>query len=1039
MLRDMKKVGFLIALLALTSRLFCESPTQIDELLARADAAMAKRDFASAAGFASKAAAAEKQAKQPRPETLVKAAMILGQAGHGLRDFDAARRAWNEGLAVSGRVPFDLKLALLIFAGDFFRDTNDQTAALRLYGEAADLCRANKQSQYDIVIQARLAESHRMSGDFKKALEINEKLLAEANKTGDPHTASSILNNIGLVLTDRGDYAQAVSTLREALRVARRYKAPQIFALADNLVKALFLKGDTEEAVRAAAEAVGNGDLGLTLGEYLDFRAADFQSKGNLETSYKVYGQALAQARKSGRTEEAASAAQGLASLAYRLGRYDEAKAGAEEAVELYRKAGMPDETSVPLSLLGLVHKHWGLHEKAVDYYEKALAIDRRTGDPRKISVRLANIGAVHVALGDFMKARSYLEESETWIRKTGNRADLAQVLNNLAAAYDGLGLSRLAYDTLTKVVELERAAGEFSKLGTRYNNLAAAALGMGRTDEALGWFREAIAEHRRTGAQDPLANALDNLGDALSDLGRYAEASGEYRASIEIRERLRRTAKGSARRDYLALVARTYSSLAVSLLRTGNFDEAFRIMEMSKARLLAEQIAGDENFLSIPSLRQVREGLDAKTVVLVYAGIDSGTAALLVVNRGGARAEIVPIRRLASEMLETAGPKAAEWTSAKRGLRIAPQGVPEDEPPSKTRNAQGFKTAVDYYRRLLSSPSGQSRKERETIARLLYDHLVKPAAKELAGAREILVVPDGLLSVLPFETFIEESGRYLVEKFDVRYTQSLSVQKLVAGRRYEGGRTSLLAIGGAPYSGGASVAGKETAAEPDAGLLRDRAATALAEGKSLRPLYESMGITGWQDLPGTLVEVKKIAPLFAGSKLITGREASERRIKAMSASGELAGYRYVHLGAHGLAVPEVPELSALVLSQERDGADDGYLTMQEIAGLKFRADYVTLSACETGLGRIYSGEGVAGLCQAFLTGGANGLGVSLWQVADESTAEFMAGLYASIARGKAGPAASLADMKRAFIRGDYGKSFTDPFFWAPFIHYGLP
>jgi len=1039
MLCDMKKVVFQIVLFLQAGVLFCETPAQIDGYIEKANAAMAKREYASAADFAQKASSAEKRASPPRPETLVKAAMILAQAKHGLRDYEAARKAWNEGLAVPGRVSFDTKLTLFIFGGDFFRDTNDQTTALRLYGEAANLCRENRIGQYDVVIQARLAESYRMSGDLKKALEINEKILAEANKAGDPITASSILNNIGLVFTDRGDYVQAVSTLREAHRVARRYKAPHLSTVADNLVKALFEKGDADEALRTAAEAVGNRDVGLTLGEYLDFRASDFQSKGKLEAAYKVYGQALAQARKSGKAAETASAAQGLAAMAYRLGRYDEAKTCAEEAVELYRKAGMPDETSVPLSLLGLVHKHWGLHDKAIDYYEKALAIDRRTGDPRKISVRLANIGAVHVALGDFMKARGYLEESEIWVRKTGDRADLAQVLNNLAAVYGGLGLSRLAYDTLTKVVELERAAGEFSKLGTRYNNLAAAALDMGRTEEALGWFREAIAQHRRTGAQDPLANALDNLGDALSDLGRYGEAADEYRASIEIREKLRRTAKGSVRRDYLALVSRTYSSLAVSLMRTGAFDEAFRIMEMSKARLLAEQIAGNENFLSIPSLRKVREGLDAKTVVLVYAGVDAGTAALLVVSRDSLRAEILPGRRLASEMLEASGPRAAEWAAAKRGLRIAPQGAPEDEPPSKARSAQGFKTAVDYYRRILSAPSGAVRKERETIARLLYDYLVKPAAKELSGAREIVVVPDGLLSVLPFETFLEESGRYLIEKFALRYTQSLSVQELVGGRRYEGGRTSLLALGGASYEGGTTGSGKENAAEPDAGLLRDRAMTALAERKSLRPLYESMGVSGWKELPGTLAEAKKIATLFADSKLITGREASEERIKAMSASGELAGYRYVHLGAHGLAVPEVPELSALVLSQERGGTDDGYLTMQEISGLKFRADYVTLSACETGLGRIYSGEGVAGLSQAFLVGGANGLCVSLWQVADESTAEFMIGLYTARARGKAGPAAALAEMKRAFIRGDYGKSFADPFFWAPFIHYGLP
>jgi CHAT domain-containing protein len=91
-------------------------------------------------------------------------------------------------------------------------------------------------------------------------------------------------------------------------------------------------------------------------------------------------------------------------------------------------------------------------------------------------------------------------------------------------------------------------------------------------------------------------------------------------------------------------------------------------------------------------------------------------------------------------------------------------------------------------------------------------------------------------------------------------------------------------------------------------------------------------------------------------------------------------------------------------------------------------------SACETGLGKIYRGEGVVGLTQAFLVAGANGLSVSLWQVADESTKEFMAGVYRMVMEKEVSYDIAMTAMKREFIKS---KKYGEPFYWAPFVYYG--
>jgi len=127
------------------------------------------------------------------------------------------------------------------------------------------------------------------------------------------------------------------------------------------------------------------------------------------------------------------------------------------------------------------------------------------------------------------------------------------------------------------------------------------------------------------------------------------------------------------------------------------------------------------------------------------------------------------------------------------------------------------------------------------------------------------------------------------------------------------------------------------------------------------------------------------------------------------------------------------PSKSAVVLTLNDKSGFDGYLTVPEIAKLTLNADFVNLSACETGLGKVMNGEGVMGLTQGFLTAGANGLSVTLWQVNDRSTEDFMKGVYAKVKEKNLSFAEAFTLQKREFIQGNY----SAPFFWAPFIYYG--
>ncbi len=199
--------------------------------------------------------------------------------------------------------------------------------------------------------------------------------------------------------------------------------------------------------------------------------------------------------------------------------------------------------------------------------------------------------------------------------------------------------------------------------------------------------------------------------------------------------------------------------------------------------------------------------------------------------------------------------------------------------------------------------------------------------------------------------------------------------------------------------------------------------------------------------LPGTRGEVTSVARLFPEADLLLGEAAREDALRRRQRSGELARYDVIHLATHALVDADRPERSALVLAQVdlppghgADGLLDGLLTAEEItAGWHLDADLVTLSACETGLGRPAPGEGYLGFTQAFLTVGARSVLVSLWQVDDRATALLMERFYANLRQRGLGKAAALQEAQAWLQRYEVGgrRPFAAPRHWGAFVLVG--
>lgn len=322
-----------------------------------------------------------------------------------------------------------------------------------------------------------------------------------------------------------------------------------------------------------------------------------------------------------------------------------------------------------------------------------------------------------------------------------------------------------------------------------------------------------------------------------------------------------------------------------------------------------------------------------------------------------------------------------------------------------------------------------------------LYKTAVEPAAS-LIGDKRLLVVTDGALSYIPFEALVTSGGGsdyaalpYLIKTNEVIYAPSASVVGVIRQQGAKASGKDMLIVADPVFN----------ANDPRA---RGAAATAQA-GADTRGLGLASALTDVAGAPtntpptglqlarlnGTRIEADQISKLArtsgARADVWLDLDANEGKLTTT----DIKNYRILHIATHGLLNAERPQFTGVVLSLVGNKSGDGFLRTDEIFNLGLNSRLVMLSACETGLGRQKRGEGVIGLTRAFMYAGAPTVGVSLWSVADQSTAQLMTDFYKRLlATPDSSPSAAMRAAQQNMIAG---KRYAAPFYWAPFVLVG--
>ncbi len=762
----------------------------------------------------------------------------------------------------------------------------------------------------------------------------------------------------------------------------------------------------------------------------------------------------------------------------FRGARYFEALSEFQQALILMRKAGNRVGEALVLRYVGELYYSLGRPEEAVAYLEQALPTLRNFGDVAAESGVLLCLGEAHARLDLLRQAADEFEQALS----CGAGIPLAEGGACFGLGYVSSRERRFeeARQQFERALSIARKARSLRQECRCLGGLGIVHYELGRYGEAIRCCERALRGARKLRDRGGEVSLLSTLGESYHRLGHLEEATEYLAEAIAITETVRgEVLTEELRTSYFATLGRLYNTYVLVLLEQGEAERALHAAERGRARAFLEllteahaevrvgvddelweeeqRLLGELQALHRqptadpggPDKRREQEleiayqcnqaeirRRNPRYAALTQPGawgvdeiqaelVDAGTALLeYVLGEHGSFLFVVTRDDFAVFPLPP-------WTEIDMMARDLRDAVLDPGQPSYPHGYQLYEALVD---REVDTDGGSRRVE------------------DMIEGKRLLVVADGILHYLPFELLLTEQAPtgatsdfaslpYLVCRHAIVYAPSASVAGLLGRER------------------GSRLPGEGLVAFADPVLPEVE-----ADGRPVlleAALEHVRGSDALTPLPHTRQEVAHIAALvepepepgvreveegrcdrYDGGRVslrLRGEATKEAVLARFDPESDPAPVGFAHFSTHGLLDEEKPQFSGLVLSP--GDAGDPFWHTFEIFNARVPADLVVLSACETGLGRLVSGEGVVGLTRAFLYAGAGSVCVSLWKVPDLPTADFMETFYRRLLRGR-GESGSPLDKAEALRQAqletiELGGPTAHPFFWAPFVLVG--
>lgn len=907
---------------------------------------------------------------------------------------------------------------------------------------------------------ATLALEANQPGEAAEAL---GRLYDLAKRRADPRGIARALRRLGDVNGQLGRTEQALKLLVQARGVAHEAELPEerfeawratsrVYKRTQDFVRA---RAALEQAL-ATSQAIGDKQVVATAKADL----ARLQARtGQPRSAIRTLDDVLAARRKADDPAGVAEALEGLGEQYKTLAEYATALERWKQAREVHEERGDAEAVARVSVRIGEIYQVQGRYPRALRTFEAAEAAYAGLRQEAPLARVLARIATVHLAMRDYAAARLVYDRAQQRFESLGEPEFLLSALNEMSELCLLAGDGEEGFRCSMKAVEAARRSGNQRAEATGLLNAGLARLGTQDLDGAEQDIRAALRLFDGLRDMPGKARAEVHLGDVHRARKRYGQAVQAYTVGIEIAEGL---------------------GLA-GIVITGRWALAETHLEARQPRLAIDTIRNAVFWLPevLQGFGELRGAL-ARTTYAPMLALGAGAA----LETGDAEAASFFLESArAGAFLETLGTnRSFKEALIPRDLRLqleeARAKVARARQVLQEARATGRRTIIQFVRDALEAAERDERAavlrvqtEQKAVADLMY-----PSADPIQVIQERLDPGDVLvlygraqrldpssgerrdvyvaLALWPHRTRLVEIGTLDAVDAAVMGVRPASADTLLPASAISRARNVLVN----PLELGADV--KRVLVSPagpiafcpvsllfgerDVALVPSGTTLGLLRGEEGKrgtgilaladPDYTGrvLGAETLPKLPATRAEAQAI-----GDKLLLGKEATEAALRAALARNPSGRWRAVHLACHGTVDEDQPLRSSLVVTADEN--DDGYLTAIELYQMRIPADCVSLSACETGLGKMARGEGVLGLVRGFMLAGAPRVVSSLWRVEDEATRALMVRFYElwHPEDGVGIGAAAALRQAQAYVAAQ--EKWKHPWYWSGWVLWGLP
>ncbi len=953
--------------------------------------------------------------------------------------------------------------------GAVYSDLGEKQKALSYYNQALPLYRAVADKGGEATILNNIGAVYSDLGEKHKALSLFKQTLPLRRAAGDKRGEARTLNNIGAVYSALGEKQKAVSFYNQAL--------PSLHALGDrggeartlnNIGKVYSDLGEKQKALslfnqaKPLYRAVGDrgGEAGI-----LNNIATVYADLGEKQKALSLFNQAKPLYRAVGNRNGEATTLNNIASVYDDLGENQKALQFYNQALPLKRAVGDKAGEASTLNNIGHVYDALGEKHKALQFYNQALPLKSAVGDKAGEASTLNNIGHVYDALGEKQKALLFYKQALPLKRAVADKGGEATILNNIGAVYSDLGEKQKALSLFNQAKPLFRAVGDKGGEATTLNNISLVYSDLGEKQKSLKHIKNAIAiieDLRGTYTNQDLKTTYFSTVqgyykfyiDLLMEQHKKNPSQGYDSIALHISERSRARGliellaqanaklskninpKFIAQEKELQLKRQAQEKILVKLINQkqppkdtikqteAEIQNIINQQKQLKAKIRAQNPERDKLTNPEPlKLPQIQQQLDKDTVLLQY-------------SLGEKRSYL--------------------WL-------VTPNSLNSYELP---KGEEIEKVAKEFHSELATNnlPIDSAQK--------LSKMILAPVQDKLAGKR-LVIVADGVLQQIPFaalhnlgEGVERVEGVEGVENNECRdvicnvsrgginpepipnkpgtantnyqplmlhheivnlpSASTIAIQREKIAKREIAPKKIAILADPVYSSNDERITGKSTSYDLDIDIELERSA--------LKRSAKSLNRNGWSRLKNTKIEAQEILKLVSSQSSLPVFSFDANYNWATNKN--LNQFQILHFATHGFVNPEQPELSGIVLSLvNKDGEQiPGYLRLADLFEQDYPAELIVLSACQTGLGKNISGEGIVGLTRGLMYAGASRVALSLWNVSDEGTSVLMQEFYKQMLQENKNPTEALrAAQRKLWANPDW----RNPYYWAAFTLQG--